>query len=441
MGLFLPPRRHHANGRGVAVTEAVTTAVPPPNPLRAYAAVTAAYWAFMLSDGALRMLVLLHFNSLGFTPVQLAWLFLLYEVAGIVTNLAAGWLAARFGLAATLYGGLTLQIGALVALAQLDPSWGVAASVAFVMAVQGVSGVAKDLAKMSSKSAVKLLAPKEDGGLFRWVALLTGSKNAVKGLGFFLGAALLALAGFQTAVWGMAAVLMVILLAVVLFLPAGLPGRMKSDEAWGGWRSKDSRVNRLSLARMFLFGARDVWFVVGIPVYFQSVLSDGTAEGRREAFFLIGSFLALWIIAYGAVQAFAPRLLGAKAQPEVETTRKAILWAGLLVPIPFLLAGAAWAAGEPSPWLTATLIGGLLLFGFVFAVNSSVHSYLILAFGSAERITRDVGFYYMANAAGRLIGTLLSGLSYQMGGLPLCLTTAGVMALASWLAARRLRSA
>jgi MFS family permease len=411
---------------------------PPPNPVRAYAAVTAAYWAFMLSDGALRMLVLLHFNSLGFTPIQLAWLFLLYEVAGIITNLGAGWLAARFGLASTLYGGLALQIGALVALAQLDPSWGVAISVTFVMAVQGVSGVAKDLAKMSSKSAVKLLAPKEGGGLFRWVALLTGSKNAVKGLGFFLGAALLALAGFQVAVWGMATVLVVIFLAVVLFLPAGLPGRMRSEDAWSGWRSKDLQVNRLSLARMFLFGARDVWFVVGIPVYFQAVLSDGTAEGRREAFFLIGSFLALWIIAYGAVQGFTPRLLGAKSQSEAETTRKAILWAGLLVPIPFLLAGAAWAAEEPAPWLTATLIGGLLLFGFVFAVNSSVHSYLILAFGSTDRITRDVGFYYMANAAGRLIGTLLSGLSYQIGGLPLCLGAAGVMALASYLAARRL---
>jgi MFS family permease len=422
------------------VTDAASPVAPPPSPLRAYAAVTAAYWAFMLSDGALRMLVLLHFNSLGFTPIQLAWLFLLYEVAGIVTNLAAGWLAARFGLAATLYGGLALQIAALVALAQLDPTWGVAASVAFVMAVQGVSGVAKDLAKMSSKSAVKLLAPKEDGGLFRWVALLTGSKNAVKGLGFFLGAALLALAGFQAAVWGMAGVLAVILIAVVLFLPAGLPGRMKSEEAWGGWRSKDPRVNRLSLARMFLFGARDVWFVVGIPVYFQAVLSDGTPEGRREAFFLIGSFLALWIIAYGAVQAFAPRLLGGKGQPEAETTRKAILWAGLLVPIPFALAAATWVAGDPAEWLTATLIGGLLVFGFVFAINSSVHSYLILAFGSEERITRDVGFYYMANAAGRLIGTLLSGLSYQIGGLTLCLATAGLMALASWLAARRLRS-
>jgi hypothetical protein len=408
------------------------------NPLRAYAAVTAAYWAFMLSDGALRMLVLLHFNRLGFSPIQLAWLFLLYEVAGIVTNLGAGWLAARFGLAATLYGGLALQIGALVALAQLDPGWSVAASVAFVTAVQGVSGVAKDLAKMSSKSAVKLLAPTEAGGLFRWVAVLTGSKNAVKGLGFFLGAALLALAGFQSAVWGMAGVLAVILIAVALFLPAGLPGRMKADEAWGGWRSQDTRVNRLSLARLFLFGARDVWFVVGIPVYFQSVLSDGTPDGRREAFFLIGGFLALWIIAYGAVQALAPRLLCAKAQPEAETTRKAILWAGLLVPIPFLLAGAAWVAEGPQPWLTVTLILGLLLFGFVFAVNSSVHSYLILAFGSAERITRDVGFYYMANAAGRLIGTLLSGISYQSGGLPLCLATAGLMALASWLAVRQL---
>ena len=411
------------------------------NPLRAYAAVTAAYWAFMLTDGALRMLVLLHFNMLGFTPVQLAWLFLLYEVAGIGTNLGAGWLAARFGLAATLFGGLALQIGALVALAQLDPGWGIAASVAFVMAVQGVSGVAKDLAKMSSKSAVKLLAPAEPGGLFRWVALLTGSKNAVKGAGFFLGAALLALAGFRVAVLGMAGVLAVILAAVVLFMPSGLPGRVKAEESWTGWRSKDARVNRLSLARLFLFGARDVWFVVGIPVYFQAVLSDGSAEGRREAFFLVGGFLALWIIAYGAVQALAPRILGGRGQPEAATVALAIRWSGLLVPIPFVLAFAAHLADGPAPWLTVALVAGLLLFGFVFAVNSSVHSYLILAFGAADRITRDVGFYYMANAAGRLVGTLLSGVSYQLGGLPLCLATAGAMAGASWLAARRLAQA
>jgi MFS family permease len=403
--------------------------------LRAYAAVTAAYWAFMLSDGALRMLVLLHFNSLGFTPIQLAWLFLLYEMAGIVTNLFAGWLAARFGLAATLYAGLILQIGALAALAQLDPTSSVVASVAFVMSIQGVSGVAKDLAKMSSKSAVKLLAPDGEGTLFRWVAALTGSKNVVKGLGFFIGAVLLGLWGFHAAIWGMAAVLGAILIAVALFLPAGLPAKDKGVR-FAGWMSPDPRVSRLSLARMFLFSARDVWFVVGVPVYFQMVLWDGTPEGRRWAFFVIGGFLALWIMLYGGVQAAAPRIIGSTGPDVVE---KAIRWAAYLVPIPFVLAAAAWVAGSPADWLTATLIAGLLLFGFVFAVNSSVHSYLILAFGDASRISRDVGFYYMSNAAGRLIGTLLSGLSYQLGGLPACLATAGVMAALSWRAVIRLR--
>ena len=410
------------------------------NAMRAYVAVTAAYWAFMLSDGALRMLVLLHFNGLGFSPVQLAYLFLLYEVAGIVTNLAAGWIAARFGLASTLYAGLGLQIAALAALAQLDPGWSVGASVVFVMAVQGASGVAKDLAKMSSKSAVKVLAPEGDGTLFRWVAALTGSKNAVKGLGFFLGAAMLGLAGFQAAIWLMAAVLAVILLAIVLFLPAGLPKGRKGSKISAIW-SRDRDINRLSLARMFLFGARDVWFVVGIPVYFQSVLSDGTPDSRRAAFFLIGSFMAVWIIAYGAVQAAAPKLLAARGKSQAAIVDQAVTWAGRLVPIPLILAVLVLASGAPAPWLTATLVAGLLLFGFVFALNSAVHSYLILAFSKAERVTMDVGFYYMANAAGRLLGTLLSGLSYQLGGLPLCLATAGAMALASWISVARLKPA
>ncbi|MEY4871844.1 MAG: organoarsenical effux transporter ArsJ [Pseudomonadota bacterium] len=409
------------------------------NPIRAYAAVTAAYWAFMLSDGALRMLVLLHFNGLGFSPIQLAWLFLLYELAGIITNLCAGWIAARFGLAATLYAGLGLQIGALAALAMLDPAWGVGASVLFVMAVQGVSGVAKDLAKMSSKSAVKLLAPTSEGTLFRWVALLTGSKNAVKGAGFFLGAALLAVAGFQTAVWSMAAVLAAILIAVALFLPKGLPAGKKGTKFGAIW-SPDARINQLSLARLFLFGARDVWFVVGVPIYFQAVLSDGTPDSRRAAFFLIGSFMALWIIAYGAVQAAAPRLLATTTRGDQQTVATALRWAGYLVPIPFALAAAALTVGAPTLWLSAVLVIGLLLFGFVFAINSSVHSYLILAFSDQDRVTRDVGFYYMANAAGRLIGTLLSGVSYQLGGLPLCLATAGVMAALGWVATRRIRT-
>lgn len=406
-----------------------------PKGLAAYVTVTAAYWAFMLTDGALRMLVLLHFHTLGFSPVQLAYLFVLYEVMGIVTNLSAGWLAARFGLTSTLYAGLGIQILALIALAQLDPAWSLTSSVIYVMCVQGLSGIAKDLSKMSAKSAVKLLAPEGQGGLFRWVAILTGSKNAVKGIGFFLGALFLAAWGFTASVWVMAAVLALILIGVVAFMPAGLPQGKKSAK-FSQVFSKDSNVNRLSLARMFLFGARDVWFVVGIPVYFYAVLSDGSEEGNRAAFFLIGSFMAVWIILYGFVQGLAPKLLRAMSSTTAQIVHKAVVWVGVLTLIPFTLSLLVWL---DVPGLTPILVAGLLVFGFVFAVNSSVHSYLILAFTTGERVTMDVGFYYMSNAAGRLLGTLLSGLSYQVGGLPLCLLTAGVMAGLSTLAVNRLR--
>jgi len=411
--------------------------VSQPKGLAAYIAVTAAYWAFMLTDGALRMLVLLHFHGLGFSPVQLAYLFVLYEIAGVVTNLSAGWIAARFGLTSTLYAGLALQVAALLALTGLDPTWTVAASVAFVMAVQGASGVAKDLAKMSSKSAVKLLAPKGQGGLFRWVALLTGSKNAVKGLGFFLGAALLGLVGFQAAVVGMAALLAAILARLIWRMPAG-PTAGRKDAKFREVFSKSPDINRLSLARLFLFGARDVWFVVGIPIYFYAVLSDGTESGNRAAFFLIGGFMALWIILYGGVQAWAPKLLRAGQRPEDQMLRAARTWVSLLIFVPACLALLVALTPAPAPWLTTVLVLGLLAFGAIFAVNSALHSYLILALTSAERVTMDVGFYYMSNAAGRLLGTLLSGASYQLGGLPLCLAVAALMLLASALATARL---
>ena len=410
-----------------------------PEGLSAYIAVTAAYWAFMLTDGALRMLVLLHFHTLGFSPIQLAYLFVLYEIAGMVTNLSAGWIAARFGLTSTLYAGLGVQVVALVALAQLDPAWSIAASVAFVMCVQGASGVAKDLAKMSSKSAVKLLAPDEDGGLFRWVAVLTGSKNAVKGVGFLLGAALLATLGFVAAVYAMAAVLAVILLAIVVFMPSGLPKGRKGAK-FSEVFSKSANVNWLSAARVFLFGARDVWFVVGIPIYFYAVLSDGTEAGNRATFFLIGTFMAVWIILYGIVQANTPKLLRAAERGEAALIADARTWALLLLTVPVVLTVAAMLSPEPQMWLTVALMVGLLAFGALFAINSALHSYLILAFTQSERVTMDVGFYYMANAGGRLLGTVLSGLSYQVGGLALMLGTASAMVALSALASGRLRS-
>ena len=403
----------------------------------AYMTVTAAYWAFMLTDGALRMLVLLHFHTLGFSPVQLAYLFVLYEIAGVVTNLSAGWIAARFGLTATLYAGLALQVVALLALAQLDPAWGITASVVFVMLVQGMSGVAKDLAKMSSKSAVKILAPTDGGGLFRWVALLTGSKNAVKGCGFLLGAALLAILGFVPSVLTMAAILFVILAGVVVGMPTGLPVGRK-DAKFLEVFSKNRNINWLSAARLFLFGARDVWFVVGIPIYFYAVLSDGSEAGNRAAFFMIGSFMAVWTILYGVVQGWAPRILRAASRSDAQILAQARAWVGALVIVPAVLAALVWVAPAPSTPLTVTLVLGLLVFGGIFAVNSALHSFLILSFTDAKRVTMDVGFYYMSNAAGRLVGTVLSGLTYQLGGLALCLGTAAVMIAISLLATAQL---
>ena len=408
----------------------MTQSATRPEGLSAYIAVTAAYWAFMLTDGALRMLVLLHFHTLGFSPVQLAYLFVLYEIAGVITNLCAGWIAARFGLTSTLYAGLGLQVLALLALAQLDPAWAIGTSVAFVMLVQGASGVAKDLAKMSSKSAVKLLAPSQDGALFRWVAILTGSKNMVKGAGFLLGAVLLATLGFVWAVLGMAAILAAILLAVLIAMPPGLP-KGRKDTKFSEVFSKSPNVNWLSAARVFLFGARDVWFVVGIPIYFYAVLSDGTTEGNRAAFFMIGTFMAVWVILYGLVQANAPRILRASQRSEADLIGAARTWGWGLTAVPVMLTLAAVTATEQQMWLTLTLVIGLLIFGAVFAVNSSLHSYLILTFTKAERVTMDVGFYYMANAGGRLAGTLLSGLTYQAGGLALMLGTAAGMVAAS----------
>jgi len=410
-----------------------------PNGMAAYIAVTAAYWAFMLSDGALRMLVLLHFHTLGFSPLHLAYLFVLYELAGIITNLSAGWIAARFGLSSTLYAGLALQILALIALLQLSPDWTIWASVAYVMFAQGLSGVAKDLSKMSAKSAVKLLAPKSEGGLFRWVAILTGSKNAIKGLGFFVGAVSLGIFGFQAVIQGIASFLGSILLILILRMPSGLPTGRK-DAKFKEVISKNPNVNWLSLARVFLFGARDVWFVVGIPIYFYAVLSDGSTEGNSNAFFLIGGFMAIWIILYGLVQGNAHRILRATPRGSNALIQDAARWAWMLLIVPICLSIFLFIRPDATMLNATVVVTGLLVFGAIFAVNSSLHSYLILEFSTGSRVTMDVGFYYMANASGRLLGTLLSGISYQMGGVSACLSIAVFMLALSAFAAARLKS-
>ena len=389
--------------------------------IRNYAIVTSAYWGFTLSDGALRMLVLLHFHTLGYTPFQLASLFLLYEFMGIVTNLVGGWLGSRFGLKITLFAGLTLQIAALLVLSALDPTWPKALSVTYVLIVQGISGVAKDLSKMSSKSAIKLVVDGDSHSqLFKWVALLTGSKNALKGVGFFLGGALLAGLGFQASLWLMAAALAVILAAAVLSLPGDM-GRAKVKTKFKQILSKSGAINLLSMARVFLFGARDVWFVVGLPVFLYDVLGWSFTE--------VGGFLAAWVIGYGFVQGIAPRLSKRSADGRTSEIASALIWVIVLTAVTGVIAWALHAGYDP----TWTLIGGLALFGFVFAVNSSIHSYLILALTSSDQVALDVGFYYMANAAGRLGGTMLSGLAYQWAGLSGCLAVAAGLLVAAGL--------
>lgn len=372
--------------------------------IRQYLIVTGNYWAFTLTDGALRMLVVLHFHQLGYNPLEIALLFLFYEIFGVITNLVGGWLGARIGLNRTMNIGLALQVVALsmllVPAAMLTVPW--------VMAAQALSGIAKDLNKMSAKSSIKLLVPDSNqGGLYKWVALLTGSKNALKGVGFFLGGALLTLFGFQIAILIMAAALSVIWLASLVMLKKDM-GKAKNKPKFSQVFSKNSSINYLSAARMFLFGSRDVWFVVALPVYLAS--SFGWDH------WWVGGFLALWVIGYGIIQSVAPRITGKKSGTTPDG-RSALFWAVLLSSVPALIA----ISFEYNVYPETSLLIGLMIFGAIFALNSSLHSYLIVSYAKADGVSMDVGFYYMANAMGRLIGTVLSGYLFQQSGIEACL--------------------
>tara|TARA_R110000868_G_scaffold218547_1_gene468835 strand:- start:792 stop:2015 length:1224 start_codon:yes stop_codon:yes gene_type:complete len=387
--------------------------------------VTAAYWAFTLTDGALRMLVLLHFHQLGFTPLDIAFLFLLYEAMGVVTNFLGGWIGARFGLRITLFAGLAVQIAALLMLSATNPAWTAFFSVGYVMVAQALSGVAKDLTKMSSKSAVKLVVASDEAGLlFRWVAVLTGSKNALKGVGFLLGGVMLEGLGFTHALYAMAGMLAVVLAVALLTIKADL-GRAKSKIVKRDLFAKTREINFLSAARIFLFASRDVWFVVGVPVFLYDQLG--------WSFDRVGLFMAVWVVGYGIVQALVPRFLH-RTRDAGAAARGAVLWGSVLALLPALIAAGLTPQWMPVRFGTGDapaiiLVGGLLLFGVVFAVNSALHSYLIVAYSDADKVALNVGFYYMANAVGRFAGTLLSGLVYQLAGLTATLWVSAAMVL------------
>jgi predicted MFS family arabinose efflux permease len=387
--------------------------------LRNYGIVTAGYWAFTLTDGAIRMIVVLYFHQLGFGALDIALLFLFYELFGVITNLLGGWLGTCIGLNRIMQIGMVLQ---LLALMLLSVPAGLL-SVAYVMAVQALSGIAKDLNKMSAKASVKQLIPKaEESRLLRWVAILTGSKNALKGAGFFLGAILLKLVGFQGALWTLASMLFSVFLTVWWLLPPST-GQASTKPAFKTLLSNTPAINILSAARFFLFGSRDVWFVVALPV---SLVGLGYSQS------VIGASMALWIMGYGAIQVIAPMVL--QRHGHLPAGSSATRWSGLLFLLPTGMAIALTLNIPPA----SVLFVGLSLFAIVFAINSALHSYLVLWYANSDRVAMDVGFYYMANAAGRLVGTVLSGALYQWYGLVACLWCSALMVLLASLVSSKL---
>ncbi|MFO7604019.1 MAG: organoarsenical effux MFS transporter ArsJ [Gammaproteobacteria bacterium] len=391
--------------------------------LRHYLIVTGGYWAFTLTDGAIRMLVVLYFHLLGYSPFEVAMLFLFYEFFGIVTNLVGGWLGARIGLNLTMHIGMGMQVVAL-AMLMVPEAW---LSVAYVMLAQALSGIAKDLNKMSAKASIKTLLPEQgsESTLFKWIAVLTGSKNALKGVGFFVGALLLQTLEFRGALAVLAGSLFVVMLLTMSLLPSGL-GKSRGKARFTQVFSRNPAINWLSAARFFLFGARDVWFVVALPVYLYAVFG--------WSFMQVGGFLALWVIGYGLVQAVAPRLLRTQRHGLGPNGRTARNWAAILALLPALIALALFLDVQPQ----LALVSGLIIFGAVFAINSAVHSYLIVAWSERDKVSMNVGFYYMANAGGRLTGTVLSGLIYQSHGLIGCLLCSSLLVVMAGLLSLRL---
>jgi MFS family permease len=337
-----------------------------------YLVITASYWGFTLTDGALRTLVLFHFFKLGYSPFTLAFLFLLYEAAGIIANLAGGWLASRFGIRRMLVLGIGLQIGGLLFLSMLNPAWGAAVSAIWVVAAQGVAGVAKDITKTASKSAIKITSVDGNNQLFRWVAWFTGSKNATKGIGFFVGGLLLTTVGFKSALWLLVALLVVILVACFMALPAGL-GVSNASKSVKELFSKSTGVNILAGARIFMFGARDVWFVVGLPVFLYSAGWDFWAVGG----FFGGLDDSLWSRsgAGTGVGAAKPRRFAPRVAGSMPVDCCPDLCSGSVTPVAGIRRGSAAGAGDDRYHQP---------FGVWFALRGK----FIIAFLSHSRICR-----------------------------------------------------
>jgi len=380
-----------------------------------FAIISLAYLLFTVTDGALRMIVLLHAYNKAFSAWEVALMFSLYETAGVFTNLLAGIAGARWGIKNTLVIGLVLQLGGIGMLAGWQDDWTKTEAIIYVTCAQMLCGIAKDLTKLGGKTVTKLVTPEEkQAKLFKLVAWLTGMKNSLKGLGYFLGSAFL--------LWNYYAALAFNAILILLAIPPALFGltnalgrTRKENLTFKQIFKKNPNVNWLSLARVFLFGSRDLWFEVPLPFFLRDNLV-GLGWNRAA----VGGFLAGWIIFYGQVQSWSPQHLLLPLRQFPANNKHAALWAAILVASPFVMGSIVqWSSvfqDRETTGMTVIMVLGLLIFAFIFAVNSAIHSYLIVKYCEGDKVAVNVGYYYMANAVGRLSGTIVSGALYTYVG-------------------------
>ena len=382
--------------------------------LEPFAIISLSYCLFTVTDGALRMIVLLHAFTKGFDAFEVALMFTLYETMGVVTNFLAGVFGALWGIKSTLLVGLCLQVVSIALLYAWDDAFTKEEAIVFVTAAQGLSGVAKDLVKLGGKSVTKLVTPDEkQSQLFKLVSFITGLKNSLKGAGYFVGAALLA-ASYNLALAVLIGLVVLAMPWAALRLSSDLGTTRKENVTLEAIFKKNHNVNTLSLARMFLFGSRDLWFEVPLPFFLRS--ADGFGWPREA----VGAFLAGYIILYGQLQSWSPQAVLSPLGQDPPNKYSAALWAWLLLPVTVALAAtlqfSAPFVERDVDAMIALLTALVALFAVVFAVNSAVHSYLIVKYSEGDKVAMNVGFYYMANAAGRLVGTLVSGALYAYSG-------------------------
>jgi len=419
--------------------------------LRPFVIISSSYLLFTITDGAIRMIVLLHAYNKNFSALEVAIMFSLYELAGVFTNLIAGLLGAKWGIKFTLICGLSLQLFSYGLLFGWKNNWSKIEAICYVTFAQMFAGVAKDLTKLGGKTVTKLVTPDEqETKLFKLVSLITGWKNSLKGVGYFLGSFLISI-NYELAVSVMMGFVLLAMPWAILGLDQGLGTAKTKNASWSEIFVLDNtNLNWLSLARLFLFASRDFWFEVPLPFFLRSPSCDGLGEmectndgnctrgavcsdgfcaninegggcgglGLPKA--VVGAFLGGYIILYGQVQSWTPQLVTGPLKQTPPNKLTEILW-GIVNCLPTYMMwivmtfGSAFKENDVTS-MTVWLVVVIVAFAIIFAINSSVHSFLVVKYASKEKIAVSVGFYYMSNALGRLFGTLGSGFLYTYAG-------------------------